>query len=84
MLYPVSLASNERCCERKTVGDKSYTLEQSGGEVPSRCMSSCVYSQDDDPSKMFCFGPGELSVTCHDISEPSKGFTIIVFVYFLV
>ena len=64
-LYPVGLASYERCCERKTVGDKSYTLVESGGEVPPECRSSCVYSEDDDPSKMFCFAPGDKSVTCN-------------------
>merc|ERR550539_1383518 len=62
----VALSNPERCCERKTVGDKSYTLVESGGEVPLGCKSSCVYTEDDDPNKMFCFAPGYMSVTCQD------------------
>ena len=71
-LYPVALANPERCCQRKTVGDKSYTLVESGGEVQPGCKSSCVYTEDDDPSKVFCFGPGDMSVTCHAM-PPSTG-----------
>ena len=77
-LYPVALANTERCCQRKTVGDKSYTLVESGGGVPLACKSSCVYTEDDDPSKMFCFAPGYLTVTCHDIPPTTGRFHSLV------
>jgi len=61
----VALASHENCCERKTVGDRSYTLEMSGGKVPPECLNSCVYNPDDDHSKRFCFASGYEKSTCH-------------------
>merc|ERR1711874_878586 len=69
----VALASSQSCCERKTVGEKNYTLVESGGEVPPGCKNSCVYSQDDESSKMFCFAPGYLAVTCHGVGAENCG-----------
>ena len=65
VIYPATLACGEKCCEKKKVGDKSYTLvEWSGVTVPSACIDSCVYSQDDDPTQKFCFAPGNLTFAC--------------------
>ena len=63
--FIVALAYHHDCCERKTVGDKSYTLETSDVSVPAECLNSCVYTLDDDHSKRFCFGSGWEKVTCH-------------------
>ena len=58
------MGSYEKCCDKKKVGKISYTLAWTGGEVPANCLNSCVYTQDDDPSKMFCFASGYEIVTC--------------------
>ena len=37
-LSPIAaLGSHEKCCERKTVGEKTYTLIEAGGDVPDHC-----------------------------------------------
>jgi len=63
-LFGLAVALAEKCCERKTVGDKSYTLVKSGGTVPSGCLNSCLYTPDDDPSINVCFGLGNETSTC--------------------
>ena len=63
---------HENCCQKKIVGGKSYTLVQSGEQVPSRCKNSCVY-QEDGKSSQVCFAPGDLKVTCHNGHTPTFG-----------
>merc|ERR1711953_7044 len=63
-LFGLAVALAEKCCERKTVGDKSYTLVKSGGTIPSGCLNSCLYTPDDDPSINVCFGLGNETSTC--------------------
>ena len=58
------MVSYEKCCDKKTVGQYSYSLASVGGNVPAGCLNSCVYTQDNDPDKMFCFGRGTETVTC--------------------
>ena len=64
--FPAAMASSEKCCDKKMVGNISYSLVKSGGDVPSDCLNSCVYTQDDDPDKMFCFARGNETVTCRE------------------
>jgi len=61
-----AVASYEKCCDKKTVGQISYSLVESGGNVPASagCLNSCVYTQDGDSDKMFCFARGNETVTC--------------------
>ena len=63
------MESKEKCCYKKTVGKISYTLAEAGGEVPPSCLNSCVYTQDDDTDKMFCFAAGFETVTCRVASN---------------
>ena len=73
------MESNKKCCVKKTVGKNSYSLAVVGGNVPADCLNSCVYTRDNDPDKMFCFGRGTETVTCQ--GEYLEGFTIIIFHY---
>merc|ERR1711936_469172 len=55
------------CCERKKVGEFSYTLVSAGddSQLPERCKNSCVYSRDGAQDKtLYCFATGDLSSTC--------------------
>ena len=55
------------CCERKKVGEFSYTLVSAGddSQLSERCKNSCVYSRDGAQDKtLYCFAPGDLSSTC--------------------
>jgi len=54
----------QKCCEKKKVGLKSYTLVQQGVSVPDECKNSCVYKEDDNPDNHVCFAPGHLNSTC--------------------
>lgn len=53
----------EDCCEKKTVGSKSYTLFKSGVKVPEECNKGCAYKED-GTENIFCFSPGNLTVNC--------------------
>jgi len=57
-------ALEQKCCEKKKVGGKSYTLVEQGGSVPDECKYSCIYSEDDNPDNLVCFVPGPLNSTC--------------------
>merc|ERR1712187_696622 len=74
----LGVAAALNCCEKKTVGDKSYTLVDVGGTVPQECLHSCIYSQDessDGPN--YCFKSGAMDVTCHEIKPPVSSSFII-------
>jgi len=52
------------CCEKKTVGAYSYTLNTTGGALPN-CLNDCVYTRDNDDDKnKYCFARGIEPVTC--------------------
>jgi len=57
-------ALEQKCCEKKKVGGKSYTLVEQGGSVPDECKYSCIYKEDDNPDNHVCFAPGHLNSTC--------------------
>jgi len=57
---------NAPCCQNKTVGDYGYVLI-SEGEVPSNCLSNCIYQRVDQPGSRYCFAPGEQPVICGEV-----------------
>ena len=77
----MALAGYEKCCERKTVGDKSYSLVKSGGTVPPECINSCVYALDEDPSQNVCFAPGNETAICR--GDSCKGRNYVIFLIYI-
>jgi len=74
----LGIAAALNCCEKKTVGDKSYTLVDVGGTVPQECPHSCIYSQDQgSDGQNYCFKSGSLEVTCHEMKPPVSTSYII-------
>ena len=54
----------EQCCFRKTVGDLTYTLVRINKVRNKSCISRCIYKQDNDKKKLFCFSKGKLTSKC--------------------
>jgi len=64
-----------KCCGKKKVGGKSYSLVDQGAAVPDECKNPCIYSEDDYPDNHVCFAPGPLKSTClSDIEKDPPKF----------
>eukprot|EP00092_Neocalanus_flemingeri_P037131 GFUD01040419.1.p1 GENE.GFUD01040419.1~~GFUD01040419.1.p1 ORF type:complete len:1080 (-),score=178.77 GFUD01040419.1:196-3435(-) len=75
LISSFSIGSEDECCKQITVGDHLYHYVgwDDTSQSQYNCDSSCVYSTDGNPGKLFCFKkefvtgekPQEKSV-CHD------------------
>merc|ERR1719244_1895184 len=66
------------CCNKKDVGNKSYTLvssEDTSIASTYGCKSNCVYEQDDLPGSKFCFAVGDLPTACKE--SPEKNTSLL-------
>jgi len=67
LLLAGSLALQDQCCFRKTVGTVSYSLlsDQPTTSVPDQCLNDCVYTVTGTSSPKFCFAAGHLPTECN-------------------
>ena len=58
------------------MGGVTYLLDPSWADDPRNnfpCLSSCVYQQEDNPDSWYCFGPGNLEVSCEEGIPEEEG-----------
>merc|ERR1719320_1752958 len=69
---PSGKSMSSECCATKKVGEFSYTLIKTTGQLPPQCENSCTYTRDSEEGSRYCFAIGNLPVFCTEETEDTE------------